>query len=178
MIELAKLKTRVAALFAALIIAAGGTWYLASPQWTLHQMKAAADANDPDALDSYIDYPALRQNLKVEIRSEMIAQAKQDKSGFGPLGLAIGTAMVGPLIDRLVTPAAIREALIAKRDQPLTITAPEAASALHLPNRPMIVRRGFSEFLVATKQQPNVGLLFKLHGLWWKLSGVELAPSN
>src|SRR5438270_10342021 len=83
---LANLKTRVAALAAAaLIIAAGGTWYLASPGWTLHQMKAAADANDPDALNSYIDYSALREDLKAEITGRMMAEAKKDRSAFGRL---------------------------------------------------------------------------------------------
>jgi hypothetical protein len=173
------LKTRVAALAAAaLIIAAGVTWYLASPGWTLQQMKAAADANDPDALDSYIDYPALREDLKAEIMGQMMAEAKKDKSRFGGLGLAIGTAMIGPVTERLVTPAAMRAALIAKRAQAQTKAAPQAVSALRLPDDPVIVRRGFSEFLVASKRQPTSGLVFKRHGLSWKLSGVDLPPNR
>jgi hypothetical protein len=176
---LANPKTRVAAVAAAaLIIAAGVTWYLASPGWTLHQMKAAADANDPDALNSYIDYPALREDLEAEIMGQMMAQAKKDKSGFGGLGLAIGTAMIGPVIRGLVTPAGIRAALIAKRDQAQAKAAPQAASALRVPDDPVIVRRGFSEFLVASKKQPQSGLVFKRHGLSWKLSGVDLPPNR
>jgi hypothetical protein len=176
---LANSKTRVAALAAAaLIIAAGVTWYLASPGWTLHQMKVAADANDPDALNSYIDYPAVREDLKAEITRQMIAEAKKDKSGFGDLGLAIGTAMIGPVTDRLVTPAAMRAALMAKRAQAQTKGALQAASALRIPDDPVIVRRGFSEFLVASKQQPKSGLVFKRHGLSWKLSGVDLPPNK
>jgi hypothetical protein len=175
---LANSKTRVAPLAAAvLIIAAGVTWYLASPGWTLHQIKAAADANDPDALNSYIDYTALREDLKAEITGQMMAEAKKDKSGFGGLGLAIGTAMIGPVIDGLVTPAGMRAALLAKRDQAQIKTAPQAASALRIPDDPVIVRRGFSEFLVASKQRPKRGLVFKRHGLSWKLSGVDLPPT-
>ena len=176
---MANLKTRVAALAAAaLIIAAGVTWYLASPGWTLHQMKAAADANDPDALNSYVDYPALREDLKAEIMGQMMAEARKDKSGFGGLGLAIGTAMIGPVIDGLVTPAGMRAALMAKRDQAQTKAALQAASALRVPDDPVIVRRGLSEFLVASKQQPKSGLVFKRHGLSWKLSGVDLPPNR
>ena len=181
---MANFKTRVAALaVVALIIAAGVTWYLASPGWTLHQMKAAADANDPDALNSYIDYPALREDLKAEITSQMRAEAKKDKSGFGGLGLglALGTAMIGPVIHGLVTPAVMRAALMAKRDQAQIKAAPQAASALRVPDDPVIVRRGFSEFLVTSKQQPKSGLVFKRYGLSWKLSGVDLpqpAPLN
>jgi hypothetical protein len=177
--RLANSRTRVAAFVAAaLIIAAGVTWYLASPDWTLHQMKTAADANDPDALNSYIDYPALREDLTAEIKGQMMAEAKKDKSSFRGLGLAIGTAMVGPVIDGLVTPAGMRAALIAKRDQAQLEAAPRAFSALRLPDDPVIVRHGFSEFLVASKQQPKSGLVFKRHGLSWMLSGVDLRPNR
>jgi hypothetical protein len=139
-------------------------------------MKAAADANDPDALNSYIDYPAVREDLKAEIMGEIMAKAKKDKSGFGGLGLAIGKATVGPVIDGLVTPAGLRAALTAKRDQEQIKAAAQAASALRVPDDPVIVRRGLSEFLVASKRQPMSGLVFKRHGLSWKLSGVDLPP--
>jgi hypothetical protein len=176
---LANSKMRVVALAgAALIVAAGATWYLAAPAWTLHQMKAAADANDAQALDSYIDYPALREDLKTEIKGQMIAEAKKDKSGFGGLGLAIGKAIIGPVIEGLVTPDGIRAALMAKRGQELTGTASHASSALRVPNDPVIERRGFSEFLVASKQRPKSGLVFKRRGFSWKLSGVQLAPTD
>jgi len=176
---LANSKMRVGALAAAaLIIAAGVTWYVASPGWALHQMKAAADSDDPDALNSYIDYPALREDLKAEIRREMMTEAEKDKSGFGRLGLAIGTSVIGPAIDGLVTPAGMRVALIAKRGQGQTKAAQRAASALHVPDDPLIVRRGLSEFLVASKRRPKSGLVFKRHGLSWKLSGVDLLPNR
>jgi hypothetical protein len=86
--------------------------------------------------------------------------------------------MIGPVIDGLVTPAGMRAALTAQRDQAQTKAAPQAASALRVPDDPVIVRRGFSEFLVASKQQPKSGLVFKRHGLSWKLSGVDLAPNR
>ena len=171
-------KTRIAALAAAvLIVAAGVSWYWASPAWTLHQMKAAADANDASALNSYIDYPALREDLKAEIMSQMTAEAKKHRSRFGGLGLAIGTAIGGPVIDGLVTPAAMRAALVARHDQAQVQGAPQPATALGIPDDPVIERRGFSEFLVASRKQPETGLVFKRHGLSWKLSGVNL-PRN
>jgi len=138
-------------------------------------MKAAADASDADALNSYIDYPALREDLKAEITARMLADARKGKWGFARLGAAIETALA---IDGLVSPAGMRTALIAKRDGAPSNTVTGAASALHIPENSMIVRRGFSEFLVATKQQPNNGLVFRRHGLAWKLSGVELPPST
>jgi hypothetical protein len=164
-----------AIIVAALIIALGAGWYFLSPAWTLRGMKAAAEANDPAALDAYIDYPAVREDLKAEIMAQLMAEAQKDRGGFGGLGMAIGSAMIGPMIDGMVSPAGMRAALIAKRNQPTPAKTPPG---LAVPAQPVIVRRSFSEYQVASKDQPNSGLVFKLHGLSWKLSGVDLPPDT
>jgi hypothetical protein len=170
-------KWKIAAVVAALIvIAASGLWYFESPAWTLKGMKDAAQSNDADALNAYIDYPALRESLKAELMARMMTGARKDKSGFGALEMAFGSAMIGPMIDGLVSPAGMRAALLESR-QANTATAGPAASALHVPKQPVIVRRNFSEFVVTAKDQPHSGLVFKRHGLSWKLSGVELTPT-
>ena len=164
-------KWKIAAVAAALIVIASSTlWYLESPALTLKGMKDAAQSNDADALNAYIDYPALRESLKAELMARMMIEARKDKSGNGALGMAIGSAVMGPMIDGLVSPAGMRAALLASRQEK---SAP-AASALHVPKEPVIVRRSFSEFLVSAKGQPNSGLVFKRHGLSWMLSGVQL----
>jgi hypothetical protein len=167
-------KWKIAAVAAALIvIASNALWYFESPVWTLKGMKDAAQSHDADALNAYIDYPALRDSLKAELMARMMAEAQKDKSGFGALGLAFGSAMMGPMIDGLVSPAGMRAALLASRHE----NATPAASALHVPKEPVIVRRNFSEFVVTAKDRPNSGLVFKRHGLSWMLSGVELPPA-
>lgn len=166
-------KWRIAAVAAAMIVIASGTlWYFESPAWTLKGMNDAAQSHDADALNAYIDYPALRESLKAELMTRMTAEAQKDRSGFGALGMVVGSAMMGPMIDGLVSPSGMRAALLANREES---TAP-AASALHVPKEPVIVRRNFSEFLVTAKNRPNSGLVFKRHGLSWMLGGVELPP--
>lgn len=168
-------KWKTAAFVAALIVIASSTlWYFESPAWTLKGMKDAAQSHDADALNAYIDYPALRESLKAELMARMMEEAQKDKSGLGALGMAFGSAMMGPMIDGLVSPAGMRAALLANTHE----NAPPAASALHVPEEPVIVRRSFSEFLVTAKDQPNSGLVFKRHGLSWMLSGVELPPMS
>lgn len=162
---------KIAAVAAVLIvIASGALWYFESPAWTLKGMKDAAQSHDADALNDYIDYPALRESLKAELMAQMMAEAQKDKSGFGAFGVTIGSALMRPMIDGLVSPAGMRAALLANRQT----NAGRAASALHVPEQPVIVRQSFSEFLVTTKGQPNSGLIFKRHGLSWLLSGVRL----
>ena len=170
---MASAKLKIAAVAAALVVFAFSTvWCFESPVWTLKGMKGAAQSHDADALNAYIDYPALRESLKAELTVRMTVEAQKDKSGFGALGIAVGSAMMGPMIDGIVSPAGMRAALLANSQ---TNLAP-SASALHVPEKPVIVRRNFSEFLVTSKDQPNGGLVFKRHGLSWMLSGVELPP--
>jgi hypothetical protein len=164
-------KWKIAAVAAALIvIASSALWYFESPAWTLKGMRDAAQSHDADALNAYIDYPALRDSLKAELMARMMAEAQKDKSGFGALGMAFGSALISPMMDGLVSPAGMRAAMLAKRHENAV------GSALHVPEEPVIVRRNFSEFLVTAKDQPNSGLVFKRHGLSWMLSGVELPP--
>jgi len=166
-------KWRIAAFAAVLIVIASGTlWYFESPAWTLKSMKEATQSHDADALNAYIDYPALRESLKAELMARMMAKAQKDRSGLGAFGMAFGSAMMGPMIDGLVSPAGMRAALLANRK----VNTASAASALDVPEEPVIVRRNFSEFLVTSKDRPNSGLVFKRHGLSWMLSGVELPP--
>ena len=168
-------KWKIAAVAAALIvIAAGALWYFESPLWTLKSIKEAAQSGDADALNAYVDYPALRQSLKTQLTARMAAETRKDQSGLGALGMAVGVAMMGPMIDGLVSPAGMRAVLLAEAQA----NRVPAASALHLPKQPVIVRRGFSEFLVTSTRQPRSGLVFKRHGLSWKLSGVDSPPDT
>lgn len=160
-------KWKIAAAVAALIVIASSVlWYFESPVWTLKGMKDAAQSHDADALDAYIDYPALRESLKAELEPRMMAEARK----HGALGMAFGSVMMGPMIDRLVSPAGLRAALFATGLE----NGSPAASDLHVPKEPVIVRRNFSEFVVTAKDRPSTGLVFKRHGLSWMLSGVEL----
>ena len=166
-------KWKIAAVAAALIVIASSTlWYFESPAWTLKGMRDAARSHDADALNAYVDYPALRESLKAELMARMRAEAQKDKSDLGGFARALGAVTLGPLINVLVSPDGMRAALLANTQEEMG----SAASGLRIPKEPVIVRRNFSEFLVTAKDQPNNGLVFKRHGLSWMLSGVELPP--
>jgi hypothetical protein len=165
-------KWTIAAIAMAVIAAAG--WYFGSPPYTLSRMKSAAEAGNSDALAGYVDFPALREDLKAELMAKMAAEARKDTSGFGGLGLAFGSAMIGPLVDGFVSPAGLRAAFIAKRND---AAKPKPAGPVQVADKPVIKRRGLSEFLLASEEEPNSGLVFTRHGLGWKLSGVDMPPA-
>ena len=58
-----------------IVLASGTLWYFESPAWTLQRMKGAAQSHDADALNVYIDYPALRDSLKAQLTARMMAEA-------------------------------------------------------------------------------------------------------
>ncbi|MGZ8364594.1 MAG: DUF2939 domain-containing protein [Caulobacteraceae bacterium] len=69
-----------------------GAAYVASPAYALYQLKQAAEARDVDKLESLVDMPAVRENLKKQVDSEITKAARAASSaGWSPLE-AIGKA--------------------------------------------------------------------------------------
>lgn len=159
----------------ALVVAAAVGWYAASPYYTLAQMRDAAKANDADRLSAYIDYPALRANVKSEVTARIAAEAGMDKAQSGALGALFGSVVVGPLVDAIVSPAGVRAMLVARNSEQGKAVGKAAAAAapVRLDDRPVIERRGLSEFAVRSKGSDGA-MVFTRHGLGWKLSGVDL----
>ena len=166
----------IAAIAAAIILLAGIGWYMESPIYTLGQIRDAAKANDADTLSSYVDYPALRESLKSQIMARMRADARQrDRSGLGSLEVALGSAMIGPLTDAVVSPAGVRAMLLSKQTNEALGNAPKPP--VHVDSDVAIERHGLSEFVVKSRSRPQGGIVFKRHWIGWKLSGVELPPA-
>lgn len=168
-------RAKWAGLFAVVVVLVAVGWYFASPSYTLAQMRDAAKANDADALSRYIDYESLREDLKAEFMAHMMAEAQKNGSGFGALGVALGSAMIGPMVDGMVSPAGMRAMLLA--DQQKNAAGSKApATPVKVDSDPVIERRSFSEFVVRSNQKTEGAMVFKRHGLGWKLSGVDLPP--
>ena len=129
---------------AALLIALAAGWWFGSPWWTLWRMREAAAAGDAKAVSAYIDYPALRASTRAQLRERV-----------GPLGAALAR----PYLDALISPAALRLALMKKGDGPS-------------PAELDMVRTGPSEFRL--RRGGGSELVFRRHGLGWKLEEISL----
>lgn len=163
---------------AGILVVAGVAWYFASPAFTLSRMKVAAESKNADAMAGYIDFPALRDDLKADLLADMMVEGQKDKGPFSGLAMAIGPAMVNSMVDGFVTPAGMK-AMLTSRGQTASVKKPAAvAGAFQLDEKPVIKRRGLSEFVVTSKDEPDSGMVFKRSGLGWKLSGVDLPPTK
>ena len=95
-----------------LIIGAGVYSYF-SPQLTLKGIQEAAKAQDTERLRDLVDFDSVRAGLKDDIRAMVNTSAAQDLRGnpFAALGLAVAGAIIDPMVDALVSPAAIVRAV-------------------------------------------------------------------
>jgi hypothetical protein len=140
-------KSRTIALVAAFLALFAAGWWFGSPWWTLWRMREAAQAGDANSLAAYIDFPALRASTRARLGPRL-----------GPLG----SALARPAVDALVSPAALRLALLSRSEG-------------GAPGEVELVRTGAGEFRV---EHGGRDLVFRRHGLGWKLEEVRLRRSR
>ena len=163
------MRKAVAAILVALIVIAG--WWYVSPIWTLREMRDAAKAHDSGRFSAYVDYPALRDNLKASLRRAAIGEAGKQSDPIGSLGAAAASLFVAPIVDSVVTTRAVEAAFVADANRPasslkaLPVTADEHA---------VVARDGFNTFRVHGKDASKGALIFHRYGLRWKLAGIDL----
>ncbi|VVD75849.1 putative transmembrane protein [Pandoraea communis] len=79
-----------------------------TPYYTLWRARDAANARDATALSSYVDYPAVRESLKMSLHDELARQMdKQRGNAFGSLALALGGLVSDRVVEALLTPEAV-----------------------------------------------------------------------
>ena len=92
---------------AAIVTAAIAALYIATPYYTLWRLKNAIGNKDSLALESIVDWPRIREQVRSDLVAASFADTLTDKGGFGALGTALGAAMATQLIDTFVNPAAV-----------------------------------------------------------------------
>ena len=101
------MKRLVAAGLLTLMLVAG-IW-VGGPYYTLHRLHVAIEARDAASLENQVDFPLLRENIKLQFHARA-AQAAPPRWRESPLaGLAMGLTvqMVDGAVDALVTPSGL-----------------------------------------------------------------------
>lgn len=151
----------------ALLVLAGGGWLWGSPYLTLLQLKKAADARDLTAISARIDYPAVRADLKTQVRERL------DRAGgseLDRLGAVLAERLADPLVDTAITPEGMRalfaSAAVAKAARP---------SLGDVKAEDMRVRRdSLGRFTLASSDGSGPEVVFALQGLTWRVVAVRL----
>lgn len=185
--------TRKAKIFSACIIgllalSAGGLYAL--PYVTLYQIKEAVEQSNSEKLARYIDFTAVRQDLKEQLKG-FLSTKKESIQKVAPLLELLGADLVGRLtdtmvdrvVDTLVTPAGMDELMRGKiiLEQ---VRRPEK-NPEGLPTGPggqppdvSLRYKSTSQFVadIVNQSDPSkkAQLILTRRGLHWKLTAVKL----
>jgi hypothetical protein len=106
------MKSRILLPCAALLAAAA---LYASPYLAVYNIKSAAQASDGAKLAGYVDFPAVKDSIKAGFQDKL---ARRGESAFGA---AVAGALLGPMVDALITPESL--ARIVQGQKPLRAAA-------------------------------------------------------
>jgi hypothetical protein len=84
------------------IVIAGAGYYLVSPYLAIQSIKRSFLAKNIDQLNTYIDYPALRENIKPQMEAIVLQSMKDDPSLDGNPFAGLTDFFVGPMINSMV----------------------------------------------------------------------------
>jgi len=167
--------------------------YAAWPAWSAWQLRAAVKARDMAAIETKVDWPVLRANLKQTIAANLKDETRRPDAGFirRTLTRTVAPFLAERMIDAAVTPRTLAHVLAGrlltseiKRDVPGLgseagqESAEEAAQAD--PLSPRRLRWAFFEgptrfrIEVVDPKEANkrVVSIFALQGVRWKLVDV------
>lgn len=91
--------------------------YVALPWYSARQLVAAAQQEDVAQLQRYIDFPQLRSNIKLRLQDRL--QESMGSNLPPELGglISAGTDLIlGPIVDRLISPRGVSDLIQGRRD--------------------------------------------------------------
>lgn len=181
-------QTAVTALIVLLMAAACAVVYF-SPHWAVRNLREAADSKDAARLAQYIDFPALKANVKATL-TERIEQSAASSSA-GRFGAVLASAFLSPMIDNLLTPDTLGlimrgtvPKLIRKKSEGGAEPTSEPAADSSAPqaskptNKVQMAYEGRDRFVVTVKNTPateqTIALVLARDGVvGWKLVALR-----
>lgn len=184
-------KLVVVAIVLAACVLAAVLYY--SPVMAMRNMQQAIDRGDGAALADYVDFPALRENLKNTFTAKlMVGDGKEKQDGMNAMVAAFGSMVIGKMVDMMITPEGLAQVMRGKQPSK---DRPEAKAGKGKPGRQTApaedatrarkeVERewryeSWNRVVVSTREkgsdEPPLALVLQRHGLAeWKLAGIRL----
>lgn len=174
---------------AAFLIAA----YFLSPIIALHGLTTAAKAGDRAKLERSIDFPAVRDSLKTQLKAVMTRSVAEDPklrdNPFAALGQMLLVGVIDKAVDAYATPDAIAE-MVATNKAPERISTDAPAPPVEQPKpkaksstEAHYAYQGLNHFHATYRDKADapgdeLGLILERRGLFtWKLVKIELPPN-
>jgi hypothetical protein len=167
-------KSSIIGLAATILAGIAAYMYFVSPLVALNGMKTALEQRDHEAFSAYIDFDKLRASLREELAAQAAIHAAESDNPFEQMGIAAGAAIADPLIDRLVTPTAIRVAFERRASVQLGNGSDDMFG--NLASEGTIERSGFGSFKLVTKEGGS--FVFERDWFSWNLVGIQFPASQ
>ncbi|MFD1216982.1 MULTISPECIES: DUF2939 domain-containing protein [Microbulbifer] len=101
----------------AILLAVLATAYIALPWYSATQLVEAAQREDVEKLQRYVDFPTLQDNIKQRLQDELRSSLGGDvPKEFDGLFTAGSEMILGPLVERFVSPGGIADLIQGRRD--------------------------------------------------------------
>jgi hypothetical protein len=162
--------------------------YSAWPVWSAWQLRAAVKARDLAGIESRVDWPTLRSNLKQTIAANLKDESRSSDAGVVRKALkrTLGPFVADRMVDVAATPRTLafvlagRLASGARRDSPASAEGDAEADAVGDPLSPRRLRWAFFEtptrfrIEIADRTEPakRVVSVLALQSVSWKLVDV------
>ena len=174
-------KTAAALLGLAVLAAA----YYAYPFWVANKLAHALAVRDRDVLEAYVDFPRVREGLKADLNAQLLKGVGQGTGGpgatlGGALATLIGPNVVETMVDALVTPAGLVQALAGQA----AVTGADS-NEVEKKIRENVRSAGFTapdKFSIALGKPgalPDnwVHVIMSFTGLTWRVTALRLAEN-
>jgi len=155
-----------------------GCW-LATPWLALHELRDAARAGDAERLNDMVDFSELRESVRLNLL-ERVARSDDGHAGSRAraLGAAVAGALLGPMIDAVITPDAVASLLRSQRPQGAVWHATSAGQEQLRANSHY---ESLNRFVVSLRpaeganDEDPIQLVFHRDGMFnWKLAELRL----
>jgi outer membrane lipoprotein SlyB len=154
---------RLLTILLVLLLLASAGWYFGSPWWTLRQIQVAAQEKDVRTLNSYVDYAAVRGDVKAQFKSRV---GPGRIAGPRDVGDFLASTMAQGVAEALVRPEGMRAVFVAGSvvKPPFEMRAGEMK----------MQRDSFDQFSLVQTDGKDGALVFRRYGWGWKLAGVRI----
>ena len=105
-----------------------GCYAFASPWLALKDFAQAFENQDSRKIEKLINFPELREDIKVTAKAAMMKSAAVELEGdhpFAAMGIMMANAIVDPIIDQIVSPAGLQLLFSAREMSGGTVRLPE-----------------------------------------------------
>jgi hypothetical protein len=156
-----------------------GVWLYFTPYLAMNKLQKAARQGDEQAMAELVDFPALRESVKGNVRSA-VANTVGERNPIGVLGGILAGAVAGPVVDAVVTPQGI--AALTEGERPGQRHRDDGDRDSRLRVKDVKVKRGYEgfdlfvvHFVSKDDGHERMALLLRRQGIArWRLSGVRI----